>query len=380
MASKRCRNGKWEYVVKRAGVLEKPVYLTFDDEGEGDAYVARLEQLLDRGIVPTEHQPERRILTIDDLVRLFARDAHPSDKDVSALNTVVKARGRTHTSSINAGWVDDWITEMKRIDKLAPATIRAKVGAMARCTDWAVRKGHMLMPDHPFRSLPDGYAQYTELDAKLAGVTRVDVERDRRLEPGQDGEPDEHVRILATIAGGVLPRKLRPLQLEHQTALRLLYILALESAMRLREMYTLTLDQVRIDQRTIFLDRTKNGDKRQVPMTSVAKAEIEQYLRVRAIPPGRPAELLFPWWDGVSSRRSLHSTTDYLSSLWVSIFQASGCEDLGFHDLRHEATSRLFERTQLSESEIMKITGHKSHRMMMRYANLRGSTLAARLW
>lgn len=259
VASKRNRHGKWAFVVKRAGVLENPIYLTFDDEGEGDAYVARLEQLLDRGIVPTEHRPARRILTIEDLVRLFVRDAHPSDKYVSALKTVVKTRGRVHVSSINAGWIDDWITKMKRIDKLALATIRAKVGAMAGCTDWGGRKGHMLMPDHPFRSLPDGYAQYIRLDAKLAGVVRIDVERDRRLEPGQDGGPDEHTRILATIASGVLPRKLRPLQLEHQAALRLLFILALESAMRLREMYTLTLDQVRIDQRTIFLDRKRSA-------------------------------------------------------------------------------------------------------------------------
>lgn len=380
VASKRNRFGRWEFVVKRAGLLEKPIYLTFDDEAEGDAYVARLERLLDRGIVPTEHEPVRRTLTIDDLVRLYVRDAHPSDKDVSALNTVVKDRGRVPVTSICSGWVDDWVTELKRIERLAPATIRAKVGAMARCADWGVRKGHLVLPDQPFRTLPDGYAQYTDVDAKLAGVVRVDIERDRRLEPGRDGSPDEHTRILAMIDGGVVPRKLRPLQLEHKAALRLLYILALESAMRMREMYTLTLDQVRIDQRTIFLDRTKNGDKRQVPMTSVARAEIEEYLRVRSIPAGRPEGLLFPWWDGSDSKKSLHSTTDYLSNLWVSIFRAAGCADLGFHDLRHEATSRLFERTRLSETEIMKITGHRSHRMMMRYANLRGSTLADRLW
>lgn len=367
-------------MIKRAGLLEKPIYLTFEDEAEGDTYVARLERLLDRGIVPTEHEPVRRTLTIEDLVRLFVRDAHPSDKDVSALNTVVKARGRVPVTLITAGWVDDWVTELKRVEKLAPATIRAKIGAMARCADWGVRKGHLILPDQPFRTLPDGYAQYTEVDAKLAGVVRVDVERDRRLEPGRDGLPDEHTRILAMIDGGVIPRKLRPLQLEHQAALRLLYILALESAMRMREMYTLTLDQVHVDQRTIFLDRTKNGDKRQVPMTSVAVAAIEQYLLVRSIPAGRPEALLFPWWDGLASKKSLHSTTDYLSNLWVSIFRAAGCADLGFHDLRHEATSRLFERTRLSEAEIMKITGHRSHRMMMRYANLRGSTLADRLW
>jgi len=58
----------------------------------------------------------------------------------------------------------------------------------------------------------------------------------------------------------------------------------------------------------------------------------------------------------------------------------AGCVDLKFHDLRHEATSRVFEKTNLLESEIMKITGHKSHRMMMRCANLRGSKLADKLW
>ena len=380
MAGKRQRGDKWEYVVKRAGLLEKPLYLTFDDEAEGDAYVQRLEKLLDRGIVPTEHQPERRVLTIDHLVRAYARDAHPSAKDVAALNTVVRDRGGQALASINAAWVDEWVTHMKRIEKLAPATIRAKVGAMARCTDWAVRKGTMVMPDHPFRTLPDGYAQYTELDAKLAGQARVDVERDRRLEPGQDGGPDEHARIMAVLEAGVLPRKQRPMVLPDRRALRLLYILALESAMRLREMYTLRLDQVRLDQATVFLDKTKNGDKRQVPLTTVARAELTAYLRLRAIPEEHPQDLLFPWWCGDSSPRRLHATTDFLSKLWVNIFEAAGCDDLGFHDLRHEATSRLFERTQLSESEIMKITGHKSHRMMMRYANLRGSNLAARLW
>ncbi len=40
-----------------------------------------------------------------------------------------------------------------------------------------------------------------------------------------------------------------------------LFEMALESAMRLREMYTLTWDQVDFTQRTIFLEKTKNGDK-----------------------------------------------------------------------------------------------------------------------
>lgn len=370
MASKRKRGSSWEYVIKAAGVLDKPRYMTFASEAEGDAWVARVEAGLKKGIIPGEMRTEARVFSVQDLVREYERHAHPSDKDKAALGTILKThRGGTPLLNITAAWVDEWISEMKRIDRVAPATIRAKVGALARCTDWGMRQKYLTMPDHPFRSLPDGYAQYTKEDRAFAGGGREDKERDRRLEPG------EHERIMAVIEVGVLPRKLRHYALPDKDAVRLLYVLALESAMRLSEMFTLTVDQVQIPRRTIFLERTKNGDKRQVPMSSVAKAELEAYMQGRDFLTGR----LFPWWDGKPD--TIRATSDFLSKLFVrGIFKEAGCPDLKFHDLRHEATSRLFERTSLSESQIMKVTGHRSHRMMMRYANLRGSDLAAKMW
>lgn len=375
MAGKRKRANGWEYVFKRAGVLDKPLYFTFAKEDEGDAFAARLDALLARGIVPLEYLAPSSVATIADLVREYERDAHPSDKDRGAMSAVLKVKGSTPLTSINARWVDDWITSMKRIDKLAPATIRARVGALARCTDWGMRKSLLTMPDHPLRSLPDGYAQYTKLDSDLAGVTRVDVERDRRL------EPEEFEKIMAVLDVGVLPRNQRPLVLEHVDALRMMIVLAVESAMRLREMYTLTLDQVHLAKRTIFLDKTKNGDKRQVPLSSPALAALKVYLKARPeVIKGRGDKALFPWWSGQLDKKELVKLSDYLSNLFSSIFDAAQCVDLRFHDLRHEATSRLFERTTLTDGQIMKITGHKTHRMLMRYANLRGSVLATALW
>lgn len=368
MASKRQRGEVWEYTFKRAGVLDKPLYLTFSTEEEGDLYAKRLEALLDAGIVPTEHQAQISIRTIKDLVQLYERDhSGLTGKDRGALNTVVKSEGNTPLHSLDATWVDNWISRMKREDKIAPATIRAKVGALARCTDWGMRKKLLMMPDHPLRTLPDGYAQYTQLDEALAGEKRQDIERDRRLEPG------EHEKILGVLGSGVLPRKQRPLVLTHGASLRCFYVLAVESAMRMREMFTLSTDQVDLSKRTVFLDKTKNGDKRQVPLSSVAVATLKEYLPTTQ---GR----VFPWWDGDTRDVSLDRTSDYLSKLWGSIFETAGCVDLKFHDLRHEATARLFEKTSLSETEIMKITGHKTQRMMMRYANLRGSDLASKLW
>jgi len=38
-------------MIPRKGILPKPLSLTFDTEEEGDAYVKRLEQMLDAGIL-----------------------------------------------------------------------------------------------------------------------------------------------------------------------------------------------------------------------------------------------------------------------------------------------------------------------------------------
>lgn len=380
MAGKRqTRTGKWEYVFKRKGVLDKPLYLTFDDEEEGDNYARRLEKLLDEGIVPSEHKVPERVKTLGELIRLYQAEANPSIKDRAELDNVDGLRGDTPLAALTVKWVDGWISDMKRIDKLAPGTIRGKVGAVARCTDWGMRKNYLAMPDHPFRTLPEGYAQYSAADVNVAGELRMDGERDRRLEEG------EHDKILARLAAGVLPRKQRARQLQFVPALRCLYIVAVESAMRLSEQFTLELDQIDLARSTIFLDKTKNGDKRQVPLSSVAKAELKAYLEVRELPPGHLRSLVYPWWSGDAStpaimRKGIKDTSNHLSRLFGSVFDCEGFGDLRFHDLRHEATSRLFERTNLSEAQIMKITGHKSHRMMMRYANLRGSDLAAQLW
>jgi hypothetical protein len=55
-----------------------------------------------------------------------------------------------------------------------------------------------------------------------------------------------------------------------------------------------------------------------------------------------------------------------------------GIVDLHFHDLRHEATSRLFEqeivdengRRKLSIPEVQQVTLHESWKTLQRYVNL----------
>jgi len=373
MATKRRRGKSWHYTVRRTGLLPRPIYLSFDDEAEGDEYVRRLEALLDRGVVPDEFAAKREAgASLRDGVRRYLAAQHVSVDDCDLLEIVLARLPRELTlPALTFAWAQAWVTALKRQQNLAPSTVRKHVGALARVLDWLAAHGEI--PTNPLRLLPKGYASYTPEDAEavaaIEGRAKADTERDRRLDAGEEKS------IRAIMAGEKPEGRQRALELRHKDALALLFDMALESAMRMREMYTLTVGQVDLGRRTIFLDRTKNGDRRQVPISSVLLARLREALKDRAA-----EERVFPWWDGAHDRRNLDRTTSLLSRQFDRIFSAAGCVDLHFHDLRHEATSRLYERTSLSDMEIAKITGHRSLSMLRRYSNLRGSDLASRMW
>jgi hypothetical protein len=52
--------------------------------------------------------------------------------------------------------------------------------------------------------------------------------------------------------------------------------------------------------------------------------------------------------------------------------------DFRFHDLRHEATTQLFERG-LTTMEVQKITGHKTLAMLLRYTQMNVDHVVKRL-
>ncbi len=70
---------------------------------------------------------------------------------------------------------------------------------------------------------------------------------------------------------------------------------------------------------------------------------------------------------GFNPRLALSSFRQFL--------QKAGIEDLRFHDLRHEATSRFFEKG-LNPMQVAAITGHKTLQMLKRYTHLKAEDLA----
>lgn len=389
MPGKNVRGNSIEFVIKRSKILAKPYrfYVKAEDEAQGYATAVKIEAMLDAGIIPPEIlEDTTRYVLLGEVVRDYLTHNTIPASDVSLLNIIYVRHGATELKSINYAWVERWIYGMKVELNVAPSTIRHHVGALARCFDWAANKNIVALALNPIRQLPKRYAQYTDKETKAAltknpdAFKRVDVHRDRR--PSRT----EEARIREVMAGAKRVDRERPLELRYQAALEFLFELAIESCMRLREMYTLTPDQVSIKDRTVFLEKTKNGSKRQVPLPTTAIAAYHAYEKHVADGTRGMAgfaakrRFLFPWWDGDMSDAALRKLTSQLSRQFTTIFDYAGADDLNFHDLRHEATSRLFEKTNMSDTQIMKITGHSSTRQLARYANLRGSDLADKLW
>jgi integrase len=118
---------------------------------------------------------------------------------------------------------------------------------------------------------------------------------------------------------------------------------------------------VNLNSHTAYLPKTKNGVPRTVPLSTSAVTLLADWPRSTS---GR----VFPQWSRATS----------LEHAWRRAVISAGLCDLRFHDLRHEAASRFFERG-LNPIQVAAITGHRSLQMLKRYTHLTPEDLAVLL-
>jgi integrase len=157
-----------------------------------------------------------------------------------------------------------------------------------------------------------------------------DQRRERRLRSG------EHDRLLVS-ARQCRNRLIAPI-----------ITLALETAMRRGEILAIKKEHFDAAKRTLLIPESKNGRARTIPL-SITAVEL---LSAHVIEGGR----LFP------------ISANAFRLAWERVKRRAGIEDFHFHDLRHEAISRLFEKG-LSVPEVALISGHRDLRMLLRYTH-----------
>lgn len=142
-------------------------------------------------------------------------------------------------------------------------------------------------------------------------------------------------------------------------------MLALETALRKSEIQTLTRQQIDLTKRLFYLPETKNGTVRMVPLTKPATKVLFEAMSNPIN--SADGEFVFEGeaTDPVTGQRKPYDSTE----AWKIVRKRAGLIDLRFHDLRHEAVSRLVD-VGLGDQEVAAISGHKSLQMLKRYTHL----------
>jgi integrase len=135
--------------------------------------------------------------------------------------------------------------------------------------------------------------------------------------------------------------------------------IAIETGMRRSEIMGATWDNVDLKNRRIYLHQTKNGQSRQVPLTKKAVVMLEGLNKGSA---GRVFTMSLDQLRGQFER-----SKKYAHERW-SDKANNPFDDLRFHDLRHEALSRLSD-AGLNVIELSCISGHKTLGMLQRYTH-----------
>lgn len=184
--------------------------------------------------------------------------------------------------------------------------------------------------------------------------------RKRRLEPG------EYEYLTAALAKS-RNRHMAPL-----------VVFAIETACRRGELLSLKWKDVGLQECIAVLHDTKNGEDRVIPLSRLAVKTVSEL--ARPISGG----LVFPVTEE-QLRRAFEFAKQRARRAYEKDCAAARrapdpdfMRDLRFHDLRHEATSRLFEKG-LNVMEAASVTGHKTLAMLKGYTHLRAQRLAQKL-
>lgn len=129
-----------------------------------------------------------------------------------------------------------------------------------------------------------------------------------------------------------------------------LLVVALHTGMRRGEILALTWRDVDLTRRLIRVEKSKNGEKRSIPISATLHATLKG-IKVRDIS-GR----LFPL-----AVRSLRVGFE-------RAVEKAGLEDFHFHDLRHTFATRLVQNG-VDLYKVKELLGHKTIAMTMRYSH-----------
>ncbi|MGD9758765.1 MAG: site-specific integrase [Comamonas sp.] len=306
---------QYQAIIRRRGYPS--VTKTFESKRDAEDWTKVTEAEMVRGVFVSRTEAERT--TLGELLERYLAEMTPTKKgwreEKSRIQRFMKhPLALRMLAALRA--VDFSKYRDERLKEVKPKTVQLELATLSAVFTFAA-KDWSIPIDNPILHI---------------SKPRLPKGRERRL------LPDEEDRLLAAARQSKTPYLVACIQL------------AIETGMRRGEIASLTWSQFDFRTKTIRLTDTKNGDDRIVPLSIAAEAVIH------AMPRQIHTQALTDFHDsngvGAAFRRAC---------------KRAGLNNLTFHDLRHEAASRLAKKVPVAT--LAKIMGWKTLQMAMRYYN-----------
>jgi integrase len=332
MASIRKRGGRYQARIHRRGfpTLAK----TFLTQRDALQWARKAEVALEQ---VSAGRTLRRI-TVREMVERYASEVTPTKKGARTerlrLNAWARSKlGPMLVDEVRPSTLAEW-RDRRLADGLAGSTVRNDLNTLSAVYGHAASEW--------------GYERLENPTARL---------RRPRLNPGRTRRvaEDELAALKTHTDSETLPD---------------IIDIAVETGMRLSEITNLQWRNIDLAMRTAILPDSKNGHRRVVPLSPTATNTLStrKHGGIR-----KPDDRVF--------QVTPHAVTTAFRRAALRICRESKGRigvNLRFHDLRHEAVSRLFERG-LNVTEVAAISGHRSLQMLMRYSHPSASRIAKKL-
>ena len=315
MASIRRKKHKWQAVIRRAG--QPTISKSFISKTDARKWALGIEQKLDQGVCGVKDRSALNISLAAYLTRY--------EKEVSAFKASHNVEkyiigkwqkheiARLPIGAVTTARLVPVLNDCRSV--YMPETIRKDFGLLRHMFNVAKGQWGVPLTENPVHNL-----QLPSVGAPA--VRRLPRGAWQAFEAVYEGRSKPMILLMGRIA--------------------------LETAMRRSELLRLEWSDVDRLRSTITIRQGKNGYARFVPISHVCMEA-------------------FDLLDGQDAR-VFGMTPSGVANAWVALRKRAGHPNVRFHDLRHEAISRLFEKG-LSVPEVASISGHRTPSQLFRYAH-----------
>ena len=357
------RKSGWMAQIRRKGA--PTISRTFDLKADAEAWAREIEREHQRGNIAALSQEAQRT-TFAEVADDWIKHVLPSKKDHGA---------STYARAAKEKFGSYFLAKIRNVDV---ATWRDDLLAAGYSPQTVIH--HLRLASVIFSHAERELSIHLPAGNPVKAVSKPPAPkaRDRRLRAGE---------LEYLLRGAEDARK-------QVVGLPEIIIMAVESSMRLGELLNLEWARVDLKRRIAHLVDTKNGESRTVALSSAAVKALSA-LRHRnrdKKPPGtdQPADresgrVFAGWGNKDSFEKTWQRCVKRAQALYGEDCAKANkridptfLANLRFHDLRHEATSRLFEKG-LGIMEVASMTGHKSLSMLKRYTHVEAEKLARKL-